>query len=136
MDPWVVLKKQHLDETIQSKGTLQTTSEYSPQIQAQKLLSGNSSTVFTSNSSNSNNTNNNNNTNNTNNTNNSNNNSNIQRLSGQGWYIQSASRAVNQAMGRVIRHKKDWGAILLSRKFDDGDVDVIDEVEFDGNDFT
>ena len=34
-------------------------------------------------------------------------------LSGQGWYMQSASRAVNQAVGRVIRHKNDWGAIFL-----------------------
>lgn len=34
-------------------------------------------------------------------------------LDGQGWYNQTASRAVNQAIGRVIRHKKDWGAIFL-----------------------
>ncbi|XP_046578791.1 LOW QUALITY PROTEIN: regulator of telomere elongation helicase 1-like [Haliotis rubra] len=34
-------------------------------------------------------------------------------LSGQSWYRQQASRAVNQAIGRVIRHKQDFGAILL-----------------------
>ncbi|XP_022092483.1 regulator of telomere elongation helicase 1-like isoform X2 [Acanthaster planci] len=34
-------------------------------------------------------------------------------LSGQEWYRQQASRAVNQAIGRVIRHKEDFGAILL-----------------------
>ena len=34
-------------------------------------------------------------------------------LTGQGWYTQSASRAINQAVGRVIRHQKDWGAIFL-----------------------
>lgn len=34
-------------------------------------------------------------------------------LSGQAWYNQAASRAVNQAIGRVIRHKNDWGAIFL-----------------------
>ena len=34
-------------------------------------------------------------------------------LSGGDWYSQQASRAVNQAIGRVIRHKDDWGAILL-----------------------
>lgn len=34
-------------------------------------------------------------------------------LDGQAWYNQTASRAVNQAIGRVIRHKKDWGAIFL-----------------------
>ncbi|KAJ7333753.1 Regulator of telomere elongation helicase 1 [Desmophyllum pertusum] len=34
-------------------------------------------------------------------------------LSGRQWYRQQASRAVNQAVGRVIRHKQDFGAILL-----------------------
>ena len=35
------------------------------------------------------------------------------RLSGREWYNQSAIRAVNQAVGRIIRHKKDWGAVFL-----------------------
>eukprot|EP00981_Chlorochromonas_danica_P004720 scaffold954_cov173-Ochromonas_danica.AAC.6 len=34
-------------------------------------------------------------------------------FNGQMWYHQSASRAVNQCLGRVIRHKNDWGAIFL-----------------------
>ncbi|KAK3091886.1 hypothetical protein FSP39_023453 [Pinctada imbricata] len=34
-------------------------------------------------------------------------------LTGQEWYRQQASRAVNQAIGRVIRHRQDFGAILL-----------------------
>ena len=34
-------------------------------------------------------------------------------LRGRQWYRQQASRAVNQAVGRVIRHNKDYGAILL-----------------------
>uniref|UniRef100_A0A6Q2X2B9 Regulator of telomere elongation helicase 1 n=1 Tax=Esox lucius TaxID=8010 RepID=A0A6Q2X2B9_ESOLU len=34
-------------------------------------------------------------------------------LSGQNWYKQQASRAVNQAIGRVIRHREDYGAIFL-----------------------
>ena len=36
------------------------------------------------------------------------------RLSGQEWYTQQATRAVNQAMGRVIRHRHDYGAIILA----------------------
>ncbi|XP_065829522.1 regulator of telomere elongation helicase 1-like [Oscarella lobularis] len=34
-------------------------------------------------------------------------------LSGNTWYCQQASRAVNQAIGRVIRHRHDFGALLL-----------------------
>ncbi|KAJ8016436.1 hypothetical protein DPEC_G00007190 [Dallia pectoralis] len=37
----------------------------------------------------------------------------VQYLSGQNWYRQQASRAVNQAIGRVIRHREDYGAIFL-----------------------
>uniref|UniRef100_A0A452R010 Regulator of telomere elongation helicase 1 n=1 Tax=Ursus americanus TaxID=9643 RepID=A0A452R010_URSAM len=36
-----------------------------------------------------------------------------QVLSGHEWYRQQASRAVNQAIGRVIRHRHDYGAIFL-----------------------
>ncbi|KAL4176909.1 hypothetical protein KRP22_001846 [Phytophthora ramorum] len=35
------------------------------------------------------------------------------KLTGNAWYIQQASRAVNQAIGRVIRHRHDYGAIVL-----------------------
>jgi regulator of telomere elongation helicase 1 len=35
-------------------------------------------------------------------------------LSGADWYSQQASRAVNQAIGRVIRHRQDYGAIILA----------------------
>uniref|UniRef100_A0A182MAW6 Regulator of telomere elongation helicase 1 homolog n=1 Tax=Anopheles culicifacies TaxID=139723 RepID=A0A182MAW6_9DIPT len=34
-------------------------------------------------------------------------------ITGNDWYSLEASRAVNQAIGRVIRHKYDFGAILL-----------------------
>ena len=37
-------------------------------------------------------------------------------LTGSLWYQQQASRAVNQAIGRVIRHVHDYGAILLCDK--------------------
>ena len=39
-------------------------------------------------------------------------------LDGKLWYTQQAGRAVNQAVGRVIRHKYDYGAIILAdRRF-------------------
>ena len=34
-------------------------------------------------------------------------------LSGEEWYRLQACRAVNQAIGRVIRHRHDYGAIIL-----------------------
>ena len=41
-------------------------------------------------------------------------------LSGAEWYSQQAHRAVNQAIGRVIRNKLDYGAvILLDSRFGD-----------------
>ena len=37
----------------------------------------------------------------------------ILKSSGQLWYNQQTYRAVNQAIGRVIRHRNDYGAIIL-----------------------
>lgn len=34
-------------------------------------------------------------------------------MTGEEWYSQQASRAVNQAVGRVIRHRHDYGAIIF-----------------------
>uniref|UniRef100_A0A7M4EFT5 Regulator of telomere elongation helicase 1 n=1 Tax=Crocodylus porosus TaxID=8502 RepID=A0A7M4EFT5_CROPO len=46
-----------------------------------------------------------------------------QFLSGREWYSQQASRAVNQAIGRVIRHRHDYGAIFLcDNRFLNSDV--------------
>uniref|UniRef100_A0ACB8F710 Regulator of telomere elongation helicase 1 n=1 Tax=Sphaerodactylus townsendi TaxID=933632 RepID=A0ACB8F710_9SAUR len=46
-----------------------------------------------------------------------------QGLSGNTWYKQQASRAVNQAIGRVIRHRDDYGAIFLcDQRFSNTDV--------------
>ncbi|XP_060076012.1 Fanconi anemia group J protein homolog [Ylistrum balloti] len=35
-------------------------------------------------------------------------------LSGGEWYEIQAFRALNQALGRCIRHRKDWGALILA----------------------
>ncbi|THD20902.1 Fanconi anemia group J protein [Fasciola hepatica] len=35
-------------------------------------------------------------------------------LSGSDWYNAQAYRALNQALGRCIRHTEDWGAVLLA----------------------
>ena len=50
--------------------------------------------------------------------NDTNNNTNNQSsaVNGQEWYNQQASRAVNQAIGRVIRHRYDYGCIILADK--------------------
>lgn len=34
-------------------------------------------------------------------------------LSGNDWYEMQAFRALNQALGRCIRHKTDWGALII-----------------------
>lgn len=34
-------------------------------------------------------------------------------FSGNDWYLLQATRAVNQAVGRVIRHQNDFGAIIF-----------------------
>lgn len=61
-------------------------------------------------------------------------------LSGDTWYVQQAIRAVNQAMGRVIRHRKDYGAIILcDERFQQSSVRhqlskwLRDKVEFHPN---
>merc|ERR1712176_916467 len=35
------------------------------------------------------------------------------RVDGETWYNLGAYRAVNQALGRVIRHRDDYGAVIL-----------------------
>ncbi|XP_077442321.1 regulator of telomere elongation helicase 1 isoform X2 [Vanacampus margaritifer] len=44
-------------------------------------------------------------------------------LTGWEWYREQGFRAVNQAIGRVIRHKDDYGAIFLcDQRFKNGDA--------------
>jgi Fanconi anemia group J protein len=38
---------------------------------------------------------------------------NPQGLTGQQWYVLQAFRALNQSLGRCLRHKDDYGAVLL-----------------------
>lgn len=44
-------------------------------------------------------------------------------LTGQEWYTQQAFRALNQALGRVIRHKNDYGAVfMIDSRLEDGSL--------------
>lgn len=44
-------------------------------------------------------------------------------FSGEGWYLTDAVRAVNQALGRCIRHASDYGAmVLLDERFGSGTI--------------
>ncbi|CAL4225614.1 unnamed protein product, partial [Meganyctiphanes norvegica] len=44
-------------------------------------------------------------------------------LTGSKWYEIQAYRALNQALGRCIRHKYDWGALLLvDERFQQGNI--------------
>jgi regulator of telomere elongation helicase 1 len=49
----------------------------------------------------------------------------IECINGDEWYKQQALRAVNQAIGRVIRHKDDFGAILLCDQRFSGQVSQL-----------
>lgn len=46
-------------------------------------------------------------------------------ISGDAWYVQQAMRAVNQAIGRVIRHKNDYGAVILCDERFSGQVWIV-----------
>ena len=37
----------------------------------------------------------------------------LKLLSGDQWYTTQAYRALNQALGRCLRHREDWGALVL-----------------------
>ncbi|KAL0227779.1 hypothetical protein RCL1_003922 [Eukaryota sp. TZLM3-RCL] len=50
---------------------------------------------------------------------------NISNLTGNEWYTQSAMRAVNQAIGRVIRHQNDYGVVVLSDVRFSGMVELL-----------
>jgi regulator of telomere elongation helicase 1 len=44
------------------------------------------------------------------------------KINGKDWYFNQAIKAVNQSIGRLIRHKDDYGAIFLC------------DIRFSGND--
>lgn len=48
---------------------------------------------------------------------------NKKKVTGQNWYQLEATRAVNQAVGRVIRHRHDYGAVLFcDGRFGDNNI--------------
>ena len=119
MDPWVVLKKQYLDDNCKQKGLFFSSvpatipgrtstgpsSQYQPSDQLKPsslIVSGTMQNINPKGQ--------------TNYRPGTSEQSSGKRLSGQAWYVQSASRAVNQALGRVIRHRHDWGAVFLLDK--------------------
>ena len=97
MDPWIQLKKQYLDNKCRTSTSSvgiasKVKSTYPPENQTHALQMSQNLVNQQNKGLNS---------------------ANIHKLNGQSWYNQSAIRAVNQALGRVIRHSKDWGAIFL-----------------------
>jgi len=54
------------------------------------------------------------------------------RLDGDAWYNLHAHRAINQALGRVIRHRQDYGAIVLvdSRWTEKGSLRAVKYLPF------
>ena len=48
-------------------------------------------------------------------------------LSGTEWYNLKTSIAINQAIGRIIRHKDDWGAIIFfDERFNNPNIKIND----------
>ena len=48
----------------------------------------------------------------------------LDSLSGNQWYQQQAFRALNQALGRCIRHRNDYGAVVLLDPRFNGDAEI------------
>lgn len=90
VDPWVVLKRQYLDDRCKKSSSNVPHSLAVSNVMSTSTLPTHTSSIAIKPSA-----------------------SSALKLDGQAWYNQSASRAVNQAVGRVIRHKNDWGAIFL-----------------------
>jgi Rad3-related DNA helicase len=88
-DPWVVLKQKYLDEKVKEASALPSTTQQHSHLlpyshfTSQRPVLNTVQPVA------------------------------VSKISGREWYNQSAIRAVNQAIGRIIRHKRDWGGVFL-----------------------